>query len=59
MRLGPWEIAAVVAIALLIFGPSKLPKLGSSIAEFFKNFKKGVKEVDQETDEVKKKVGLS
>ena len=47
MRLGPWEIAAVVAVALLIFGPSKLPKLGSSVAEFFKNFKKGVKEIEK------------
>lgn len=56
MRLGPWEIAAIVAVALLIFGPSKLPKLGQSLAEFFKNFKKGVKEVEKETDELKKSV---
>ncbi len=54
MRLGPWEIAAIVAVALLIFGPSKLPKLGQSLAEFFKNFKKGVKEVEKEGDELKK-----
>lgn len=46
MRLGPWEIAAVLGIVLLVFGPSKLPSLGKSLAEFFKNFKKGVKEVD-------------
>ncbi len=54
MRLGPWEIAAILAVALLIFGPSKLPALGRSMAEFFKNFKKGVKEVEKETDEIKK-----
>lgn len=56
MRLGPWEIAAIVAVVLLIFGPSKLPALGRSLAEFFKNFKKGVKEVEKETDEIKKSV---
>lgn len=56
MRLGPWEIAAVMAVALLIFGPSKLPALGKSLAEFFKNFKKGVKEVEKETEEIKQKL---
>lgn len=54
MRLGPWEIAAVVVVVLLIFGPSKLPSLGKGLADFFKNFKKGVKEVEKETDEIKK-----
>jgi len=47
MRLGPWEIAAIVAVALLIFGPSKLPKLGHALADFFKNFKKGVREIEK------------
>jgi sec-independent protein translocase protein TatA len=56
MRLGPWEIAAIVAVILLIFGPSKLPALGRSLAEFFKNFKKGVKEVEKETQEIKEKL---
>ena len=56
MRLGPWEIAAILAIAFLIFGPSKLPKLGQSLAEFFKNFKRGVKEVEKETEEIKEKL---
>ena len=56
MRLGPWEIAAIAALVLLIFGPSKLPALGRSLAEFFKNFKKGVKEVDKETEEIKQKL---
>ncbi|MBI2981978.1 MAG: twin-arginine translocase TatA/TatE family subunit [Deltaproteobacteria bacterium] len=54
MRLGPWEIAAILAVAVLIFGPSKLPKLGQSLAEFFKNFKKGVREVEKEGEEIKK-----
>jgi sec-independent protein translocase protein TatA len=56
MRLGPWEIAAIAALVLLIFGPSKLPALGRSLAEFFKNFKKGVKEVEKETEEIKQKL---
>lgn len=43
MRLGPWEIAVIVGVVLLIFGPSKLPQLGTSIAQFMKNFKSGMK----------------
>ncbi len=54
MRLGPWEIAVIVGVVLLIFGPSKLPKLGQSLAEFLKNFKKGMKEVEKGTEEIKK-----
>ena len=44
MRLGPWEIVVIVGVALLIFGPSKLPALGKSMAEAIKNFKQGIKE---------------
>lgn len=46
MRLGPWEIVSVLAVALLIFGPSKLPSLGKGLGEFFQNLKKGLKETD-------------
>ena len=53
MRLGPWEIAAILAVALLIFGPSKLPSLGRGIGEFFRNLKKGVKETEDEISAIK------
>jgi TatA/E family protein of Tat protein translocase len=52
VRLGPWEIAAILAVALLIFGPSKLPSLGRGVGEFFRNLKKGVKEADAELKEI-------
>lgn len=51
MRLGFWEIVPVLVLALLIFGPNKLPQLGSSIAQFFKNFKSGIKDVEKEKKE--------
>lgn len=52
MRLGGWEILAVLLVALLIFGPSKLPQLGKSLAQFLKNFKGGFKEVKKEAQEI-------
>jgi len=40
--LGHWEILAIIAVILLLFGPSKLPALGRSIGEGIKNLKKGL-----------------
>lgn len=42
--IGPWEIAIVLVLALLIFGPRKLPDLGSSLGRSITGFKKGLKE---------------
>ena len=42
--LGLPEIMIVVIIALVFFGPSKLPSLGKSLGEAIRGFKKGVAE---------------
>jgi sec-independent protein translocase protein TatA len=42
--IGPWEIAIVLVLALLIFGPKKLPDLGSSLGRSISGFKKGLKD---------------
>jgi len=44
MRLGFGEILVILVLALLFFGPSKLPALGSSLGEAIKGFKKGLTE---------------
>jgi sec-independent protein translocase protein TatA len=38
------ELLLILAIALLIFGPRKLPELGSALGRTIKEFRKGVKE---------------
>ena len=52
MRLGFGEILVILALALLFFGPSKLPQLGASLGQAIKSFKKGLSEHD-DTDEKK------
>ena len=42
MDLGPTELLIVLAIALLLFGGAKLPKLARSLGEASREFKKGV-----------------
>ena len=37
--LGITEIVIILAVVLLVFGPSKLPQLGKSIGGAIKNFK--------------------
>lgn len=44
----------ILVIILIIFGPSKLPKLGRSIGESMKNFKESTKGVMDDEKEVKK-----
>jgi len=46
--LGHWEILAIIAVILLLFGPSKLPALGRSIGEGVKNLKRGLKGKDDD-----------
>lgn len=50
MSLGPTEIIVILAIALLFFGPKRLPGLGKSLGESIRSFKKGINE--DETREV-------
>jgi sec-independent protein translocase protein TatA len=54
MRLGFGEILIVLALALLFFGPSKLPQLGASLGQAIKGFKRGLSDVDATPEEEKK-----
>ena len=39
------ELIIVLAVALLIFGPKKLPEMGSAIGKSIKEFRKGMNEL--------------
>ncbi|HLI07653.1 MAG TPA: twin-arginine translocase TatA/TatE family subunit [Ktedonobacteraceae bacterium] len=49
------DLVVILVIALLIFGPKKLPEMGSAIGKSIKEFKKGMNEITS-TDEEKPKV---
>ena len=46
--IGPWEIAIILVLILLIFGPRKLPELGSSLGKSIRGFKRGMKDGQDE-----------
>ncbi len=47
MNLGWTEILLIAGIALLFFGPSRLPGLGKSMGEAIRGFKKGLDGSDE------------
>ena len=54
-KIGPAELILIMAIVLLIFGPSKIGQLGKSLGEGIRNFKSSVKEEEPKKEEEEKK----
>jgi sec-independent protein translocase protein TatA len=54
-KIGLTEILFIVAIALLLFGPSKFAALGKGLGEGIKNFKSSMKQEDEPKKEEEKK----
>jgi len=52
-KLGVMELVLIFAIALVLFGPSKLPELGKAMGDAINQFKSASKEI---TDELNKPV---
>ena len=46
-NIGPMEIAIVLIIALIVFGPKKLPELGRSAGNGFREFKDSISGKDE------------
>ena len=43
------ELFIIAVVALLIFGPKRLPEMGSAIGKTFKEFKKSLSELSEST----------
>lgn len=52
----PMHLIIVLGIALLFFGPKKLPELGKGLGEAIRGFKKGINEITEKEDETKSAV---
>ena len=51
----PFHLLLIVAIALLLFGPSKFASLGKGLGEGIRNFKAAMKQDEAEKKEEEKK----
>ncbi|MDD7152829.1 MAG: twin-arginine translocase TatA/TatE family subunit [Faecalibacterium prausnitzii] len=58
MRIGTNELLIILVVALLIFGPKNLPKLGKMFGKTINGFKKGMEDeesADGSEEKVEKK----
>jgi sec-independent protein translocase protein TatA len=51
LAFGTWEIVAIVAIIVLLFGGKKIPELMKGVGKGVKSFKEGMNEVEKEVKE--------
>ncbi len=52
MRPGLTEILIILGIALLLFGAGRLADIGKGLGEGIRNFKKGLKDQDDDSDKL-------
>lgn len=50
VNLGATELLIVLAVILVLFGGAKLPKLARSLGQAQNEFKKGIKDTDDDDD---------
>ena len=53
--LGAPELLLILVIALVVFGPGKLPTIGRALGKSLREFKEAVNTTDVKTDKKKKK----
>jgi sec-independent protein translocase protein TatA len=52
--LGLPELGIVAVVALLIFGPKKIPELGNALGKTLRSFKEGVGQAEDESTQKEK-----
>jgi len=51
----PVDVAIVLGVALLVFGPKKLPELGKSLGQGLGNFKKALSDAQEDVTSIKER----
>lgn len=49
--LGPWELAIIFLIVLVVFGPKSLPRIGQSLGKGIREFKDAARGLTADLDE--------
>ena len=53
--IGPGSLILIAIVALIIFGPKKLPELGRAAVDTLREFKNAIKGLADDQEEKKKK----
>lgn len=54
-KIGMPELAVILGVALLVFGPSKLPDIGRAMGKGLREFKNATTEITQSISEAEEK----
>lgn len=49
--LGTQELLIILVLVMIIFGAGKIPQVGGALGKGLRNFKKGIKDADEDSDE--------
>ena len=56
LTIGVWEWVIIGLCVLLLFGGKKIPELMRGLGKGVKNFKEGMKDVEDDVKEIKKEI---
>lgn len=51
-NFGPWELILILAIALIVFGPGKLPEVGKALGKSIGEFRKATNPRAETNEEI-------
>ncbi|MBP9998066.1 MAG: twin-arginine translocase TatA/TatE family subunit [Bacteroidales bacterium] len=49
--IGGWELVAIVAVIVLLFGGKKIPELMKGVGKGVKSFKDGMNEIEEQVNQ--------
>ncbi|MBO5651271.1 MAG: twin-arginine translocase TatA/TatE family subunit [Selenomonas sp.] len=49
--ISPYTAGALIIVALIVFGPSRLPEIGKALGKGIKEFKSGVTDESKKTED--------
>ncbi len=56
LTIGVWEWVIIALVVLLLFGGKKIPELMRGLGKGVKSFKQGMKEVENDINDIKKDI---
>lgn len=51
-NIGPWELIMILAVALIVVGPGKLPEAGKALGRSIREFKKATSDIKNDIDDI-------
>ncbi len=56
MRIGVWEIVVVLLVALILFGPNRLPEMGKALGKAIREFRRATSDLGRELEQAREEL---